>query len=521
MVATENQDAARAGLEILMRGGNAVDAACATALALGVASPSSSGIGGGGFMLIHMAREGRYYGLDFRDCAPLGASASLYAARAKSDGDAARLGALAVAVPGEVAGLAEALHNLGTMRFSEVAGPAIRLAREGFPLSDHLAADIARLAPVLSRDHALARTFLTAGQTPRGRGEKLRAPALGATLSAMGDRPREVFYRGPIARQIAACVKEAGGLLTVDDLAAYRALWREPISGTYRGHEIRSLPPPASGAVMLEMLAMVEADAFGHLGADSPEYLSRIVEVMHQGFGDRATLGDPAFVKVDSSRLLLPEHVQAARTRALKRDRSWTIPKPGGHGTSSLCVVDGDRNVVVLTSTINTSFGAKLTVPELGIILNDSMDDFTVMPGVPNAARLIGGEANLIEGGKRPLSSITPAIFIRDGAPVLCVGGSGGPTIITGVFQTALNLFDFGLDPGEAVSRPRVHAQRWPERVLVESGLPAATCHALEELGYGLREIPALRAAISAVHIEPDRLIGAADPRKGGGLAGN
>ncbi len=518
MIATENQQAAGAGLEILAHGGNAVDAACATALALGVVSPDSSGIGGGGFMLIYVAREGRFHALDFRERAPLRATAEHYAEAARDNPEVSRAGALAVAAPGEVAGLAEALGALGRMSFSTVAEPAIRLARSGFACSAHLARDIARTAPALAGDRALNRHLIGDAMRPPKLGERMRSLALGATLARLGDNPVEVFYRGPIAREIAALLKNLGGLLTADDFAEYRPIWRDPLRGVYRGHEVVTLPPPASGATLLETLAIIEADELRAMGHNSSEYVAHLAEVMRQGFADRSTLGDPAFVPNDLSRILSPEHVGEARARALARNQPAPGAKPRGHGTSHLCVVDRDRNIALLTTTINTEFGAKLMVPGAGIVLNNSMDDFTVAPGIPNAARIVGGAANDIRGGKRPLSSIAPAIFTKAGEPALGIGGSGGPTIITGVLQAVANRFDFGLDLASAVAAPRIHAQGSPDLILVESGIAQPTRRALEEMGYRLRVVPALRMAISAIELGPE-VSAAADPRKGGGIA--
>ena len=518
MVATENQQAAEAGCEILARGGNAIDAACATALALGVVSPDSSGIGGGGFMLVRLARGGRFHALDFRERAPLCATAQLYAEAVRENPEVSRTGPLAVAVPGEIAGIAEALKALGRMSFSTVAEPAIRLAKGGFPCSAHLARDIARTAPALAADPGLSRQLMgDAGKPPR-EGQRMQSLALGATLARLGDNPLEVFYRGPIARETVAFLKGRGGLLTTDDFAEYRPIWREPLSGSYRGREVVTLPPPASGATLLEMLAMVEAGELGAMGHNSPDYIAYLAEVMREGFADRATLGDPAFVSADIARMLSAEHVGEARARALARSRSAPGAQPRGHGTSSLCVVDKDRNVALLTTSINTEFGAKLMVPGTGIVLNNSMDDFTVAPGLPNAARIVGGAANDIRGGKRPLSSISPALFMRGGEPELGACGSGGPTIITGIFQAVANFVDFGYDLASAVAAPRIHAQGSPDLILVESGIPEATWRAVEQMGYRLRVVPALRMAISAIGLAP-RMSAAADPRKGGGIA--
>ncbi len=521
MVVSESEPAAKAGLKILQGGGNAVDAACATALAMCVTNASSCGIGGGGFMLVYIARTGSVSSLDYRERAPAAATPAAYLSDGHPDEEKARTGPLAVAVPGEIAGIDAALKRFGTMKFSAIAAPAIELAGKGFPCSEHLAREIARTAPALARDPGLKAVFLNPDGTPHKAGDAIVEKDLAATLSSLGDEPAESFYRGAIASRIAAYMKANRALVSAGDLTAYRPLWRSPLHRQYRDFEIYAMPPPSSGGVVLEMLGVLEPGNIAGLGADSPPYLARIIEVMRQGFIDREQYADPDFVSVPIDTLLSAHHIAQLRARALHHQ---SAPAPAqaaqDHGTGHLCVVDKSGNVVSLTTTINTAFGAKMTVAGLGIILNDEMDDFGVAPGVPNVYRLLGTKPNAIAPGKRPLSSMAPVIVTRRGHPVLALGGSGGPTIISGVLQVALDVLDFHLDPQRALDLPRVHDQASPDVVAVESKMPETTRAALEQMGYKLHEVPAL-GAIGAITIAPDLLRGSFDPRKGGGAAGD
>ncbi len=519
MVVAENALAASAGVEILGRGGNAVDAAAATALAVGVTNPASCGIGGGGFMLIYLAHTHSFYALDYRESAPMGASATMYVRNGKVDEELARSGPLAVAVPGEIAGLDAALRRFGTMKFSAVAAPAVRLAEQGFPATEHLVRDIIGTTAQLAADPGLKATYLTPAGAPPKPGDLLHEKVLGATLRSLGDDPVTRFYHGDIARTVAEWMKAHGGLVTAEDLAQYRPVWRTPLHRAYRSYEVWTMPPPSSGGVVLEILGMLAGAPISGLGVDSPPYLARLIEVMRQGFIDRAQYADPDFVHVPVDVLLSQRHIDEALQRALHRGAPAHLAPASDHGTSNLLVVDKDGNVVAVTTTINTIFGAKMMVASLGLVLNDEMDDFAAAPGVPNVFKLEGAVANEIAPGKRPLSSMSPIIVMRRGHPALTAGASGGPTIISGVLQVAVNVLDFHLRTEAAVAEPRVHEQAAPDVVFVESAMPAATRSALAQMGYRLKEVPSL-GAVGAITIAPGDLNGAFDPRKGGGAAG-
>ena len=520
MIAAEGDRAAEAGLEVLKHGGNAIDAAVAASLVLGVTNSGSCGIGGGGFMLIYRAASHRLYGLDYRERAPMAANAAMYVQNGKPDEELARSGPLAVAVPGELAGLDAALRRFGTMKFSALATPAIKLARDGFPITPHMADDIGLTAGTISQDPGFRLVFFDDAGAPLKAGAIAHNRKLAALLEGLGNEPVKNFYRGAAARQIADYLKRRGGLLTVSDLADYRPVWRAPVSIGYRGYQIYTMPPPSSGGVVLEILAMLESDPVAGLGVDSPRYLARLIQLMRQGFIDRADYADPAYVTVPLTRLLSPQHIAEARTLALHHAGSSGITVAHDHGTSNFCVVDREGNVVVVTTTINTIFGAKMMIPELGLILNDEMDDFTAAPGVPNAFKLVQATANEVAPGKRPLSSMSPVIAVKNGRPALAAGASGGPTIISGVVQIVLDQLDFRLDPERALAEPRVHDQAAPDIVLVETKMPAETSAALVQMGYRLKTVPEL-GAVNSIEIAPGKLSGAFDRRKGGGVVGD
>lgn len=520
MVAAEGDLAAAAGLQVMQRGGNAIDAAVATSLVLGVTNSGSCGIGGGGFMLIYWAKAHRVYGLDYRERAPLAANSAMYARDGKPDEELARAGPLAVGVPGELAGLGAALRRFGTMKFSALAAPAVKLARDGFPITPHLGEDIRLTAAVIARDKGFHAVFFDAAGQALAAGMIAYNRKLAELLERLGNDPVSEFYRGKTARQIVEYMKNNGGLLTVADLADYHPVWRFPISVGYRGYQVYTMAPPSSGGVVLEILEMLESEPIGGLGVDSPPYFADLIPLMRQGFLDRAEYADPAYVKVPVARLLSSRHIAEARTLALHHSGAPSITVAHDHGTSNFCVVDRRGNVVVVTTTINTIFGAKMMIPELGLILNNEMDDFTVAPGVPNAFKLVQATANEVAPGKRPLSSMSPIIVLKNGRPMLAVGGSGGPTIISGVLQVLLNELDFHLEPEAAIAEPRVHDQAAPDVVLVESSLQPESAEALRRMGYRVKSIPEL-GAVNSIEIVPGELRGAFDRRKGGGVAGD
>ena len=520
MVVAESEPAARAGLEILQHGGNAIDAAVATSLAVGVTNAGSCGIGGGGFMLIYLAKTRQLYALDYREVAPQAATAGMYLRDGKPDEDLARTGALAIAVPGELAGLNAALKRFGTKKFSEVAAPAIKLARAGFTLSPHLAKEVAMTVPAFSADPAFRTVYFTPDGKPQEAGATIYNRNLAALIERLGDDPAANFYRGEVAEAIATFIKERGGIVTAADLASYQPVWRTPIHLAYRDYDVYTMPPPSSGGVVLEILGMLSSGRLAGLGADSPPYLARLIEVMRQGFIDRAQYADPAFVKVPIEQLLSAKHIAEVRDRAFHHSSLPPIAAAHDHGTSNFAVVDKDGDVVDVTTTVNTVFGAKLMVPSFGLILNDEMDDFAVAPGVPNAFKLVGEKNNEVAPGKRPLSSMAPVIALENGRPALVDGGSGGPTIVSGVTQVTLNVLDFHLNPAAALAEPRIHEQDEPDLVFVEESMPVKTKSELTAMGYRLKVVPEL-GAVNAIRIKPGLLRGAYDQRKGGGAVGD
>ena len=530
MVAAEQALASQAGVEILKHGGNAVDAAVATAFAVCVVSPSSCGIGGGGFMLIYLARQRRALALDYREVAPAAASRDMFVRDGKAVPELSLHGGLAVAVPGEVAGLSAALQRHGTLPLATVMQPAIRLARDGFPIGAHLAKEIVQNLAGLRSNPALARTFLHADGAPLVAGETLQQPELAATLQHIArDGPR-AFYHGDMAARIVRSDRTAGGVLTESDLATYRPTWRAPLHATYDGDAVYAMPPPSSAGILLEVLGMLRGDDLRALGRESPAYLHVLAEAMKHAFADRAQLyGDPDAVAVPLQRLLSPQNTAAlrqridtTRTQAQNTYGSSALGSAAAasdHGTSHLSVMDAHGNAVACTTTINTGFGSLVVAEGTGIILNNEMDDFATQPGAPNVYGLIGAEANAVAPRKRPLSSMAPIIVTHDDRPVLAVGGSGGPLILSGTLQVLLNILDFGLDATTAVAAPRIHDQWVPPVLAVEPGVPAQARAVLTSYGHTVKEVPTM-GAIQAVRTDAGVFEGTSDPRKGGEAVG-
>ncbi len=519
-VAAEHPRAAEIGIAMLERGGNAVDAAIATAYAVCVLNASSCGIGGGGFMLVHQP-DGTVSALDYRETAPALAARDMYRRNGEVVPELSRRGGLAVATPGEIAGLEAARQRFGRLPRDVLMAPAIALARDGFPLGGHLAKEISQNLTALRAVPALAAMFLDAAGNPRPEGDVIRMPELAATLERVASLGEDGFYRGPVADEIVKAVHDSGGILSATDLSDYHPHWRYPLRGTYRGLEIFTMPPPSSGGVIVEILNILANDDLAKLGMTSPAYLHLLAEAMGSGFADRARwYGDPAFVKVPIERLTSPEYGKMLRDRirpdaTLPQDKYGTAPDAG---TTHLSVVDADGMAVASTTTINTAFGAMLIAGSTGIILNDEMDDFSAAPGVPNSFGLIGGEANAIAPGKRPLSSMTPIIVRADGRPRLVAGGSGGPLIISATLQTMLGILDFGLDPAAAIAAPRIHQQWAPPALITETDLDPATAADLTARGHTIRHLP-FSGAVQVVVSRDGTLIAAADQRKGGGAA--
>jgi gamma-glutamyltranspeptidase/glutathione hydrolase len=548
MVASPHALATDAGLTMLKRGGNAVDAAVAVAFAISVTLPYSAGIGGGGFLLFHEGKTGEISALDFRERAPLAASRDMYLdedGRVKKG--APTDGHLSVAVPGTVAGLFEAHHARGKLPWRDVLAPAIALAHDGFIVSE-LYEGFAewRRAP-LEANAAARAIFLKPDGGAFKRGELLVQRDLAETLRRIARDPSD-FYEGKIAYAIVDDMTKNGGLVTLEDLKNYRPVWRAPVCGTYRGHRVCSMPPPSSGGVhIVQMLGMLEPFDIGSKGWHHTDSMHVMTEVMRTAYADRAThLGDPAFVSVpvrgltdrgyaDERRREIPadrarksvdvkagskERLTRPTTRVGEPEMMGQKTRDESPNTSHLTVVDGEMNAVSLTFTVNYGFGSGVVTPGTGILLNDEMDDFSSAPGQPNAYGLIGGEANAIAPAKIPLSSMTPTIVTKDGQLAFATGSPGGSTIITTSLQVVLNVIDHGLDARAAVAAPRMHHQWMPDELKVERGFDIGTLEALRKRGHTVVETESWGNA-SCIKRRPDgTLEGSADPRGEGTAAG-
>lgn len=537
VVAADHPAASAAGAEILKQGGNAVDAAVATGFALSVVRPESSGLGGGGFLLFWSAADKKAYAIDYRERAPLAATASMYT-EAGRGANASQKGGLAVAVPGHALGLCTALERFGTLPLATVLAPAIRLAQEGVEVDAFQRGTQRGLLRHFERHREDRNTYqllwekyLNRG-VPWQAGDRFYSPQLPA-LQKLAEVGPSAFTTGDIGRSLLKTVRDRGGIWTADDLKQELVAFREPLHTDFQGRDIWTMPPPSSGGIALiqtlELLKRYEAG--GHrpplreLGPDHPAGRHRLLEALQHAFADRATyLGDRDFVDVPVDQLLSREHLDRM---AASFDETKTLPSEayGRHlgvddaGTTHFSIMDRHGNAVACTETINTTFGSWVVDPEFGIVLNNEMDDFTAQPGKPNAFGLLQSEANAVAPRKKPLSSMTPTIVVQDGQAKVALGASGGPRIITTTIQVLLGLAVFELSPEEAVSRPRLHHQWLPREVLVEPETPADLRASLAELGHVLRVEPKL-AACQVVARTAAGLVGMSDARKHGRPAG-
>lgn len=503
IVASVHELASRAGVEMMQAGGNAVDAAVATGFALAVVHPQAGNIGGGGFLLLRTA-TGETHFIDFREKAPAAATENMYLdAQGNVIPDMSVVGYKSVGVPGSVAGLVYAEKKYGKLTLEKVIAPAIRLAREGFPLAYEDAHDL--------RDEDLARfadshrIFQRDGKLYQP-GEILKQPELAHTLERIAKNPDD-FYHGALARELAAAIQKGGGLITAADLAAYEVKEREPVRGTYRGYDIIGAPPPSSGGTtLIEILNILEGFDLAKTGNRSAETIHLTAEAFRRAFFDRTDfLGDPDFANIPVPQLIDKKYAAAWRasidpnhasvSNELKRppfeglervaqSRPFALHEP--ENTTHYSVVDAEGNAVAVTTTLNDSFGSRVTAEGLGFLLNDEMDDFASKQGVPNSYGLIQGPANAIGPGKRPLSAMTPTIVLKDGKLFLVLGSPGGPTIITTVANILMGVVDFGLDIQEAVNAPRFHHQWLPDQIDVEDRLSPDTMNLLRSKGHKL-----------------------------------
>jgi gamma-glutamyltranspeptidase / glutathione hydrolase len=533
VVAADHAAASDVGARVLAQGGNAFDAAAATALALGVVNPVSSGIGGGGFAVVWSQKDRKVYIYDFRETAPAALGPEDFRVDGKVDGKRSRVGGLAVGVPGEVAGLHRLVTRHGAWPWKRVVAPSVSLAR-GFDVSWFLARAAQLVAGRLPKDLAFdrLRAFAAPRGTPLERGQRVARLDLARTLQAIADRGPAAFYKGPIAADIAATAAAAGGVLTTADLAAYQVVDREPLWGDWRGKRLATMPLPSSGGViLLEMLGILDRTGIdlAKLGAGSSASLHVIAEIMKHGFADRARfLGDSEIARQLAARMLAPARIadlakRVSLDKVQPHDRygdaglSTAKARTDG-GTSHVCVIDKDGNAVALTTTVNGYLGSGL-VTKGGVVLNNEIDDFALEPGGTNLFGLTQSELNLVGPGKRPLSSMAPTLVFEGDKVVACAGGSGGPTILSGTFQVLLNLFVFGMDASEALAAPRIHHQWEPDTLSVNPDLAQDVVDGLKRRGQNIKISESINA-VQAIHVLPDGTREAAsDPRKGGSPA--
>ena len=527
MVVSANAEATRVGVEVLRDGGNAVDAAVAVGFALAVTYPSAGNIGGGCYMVIHMA-DGREAAIDARETAPAAAHRDMYLDSLGNVIEGSSLvGPLAAGVPGSVDGLLTALAHYGSMNRTQVLNPAISLAAGGFQIHPRLARHFALYSDRFARFPTTAATFSNNGKAYAAR-ETWKQPDLAETLKRIQAQGRDGFYRGETAEHIVRAMQKDAGIITLDDLAGYASIVRKPLRGSYRGYEIVSMPPSSSGGVaLLQMLGMLENDRLIFPNGGDAHTMHLMVESMRRAFADRAAfLGDPAFFEIPLQRLLSSRYLDSLRrsftsgaTPSSEIDRGVAAPRDGKE-TTHYSVIDRWGNAVSVTTTINSSFGSLYIVPDAGFLLNNEMDDFSVRPGVPNQFGLLGGEANSIEPGKRMLSSMTPTIVLRDDAVFMVTGSPGGSQIITTVLQSILHVVHGNMSIDEAIAHPRIHHQWYPDIVIHEKDALKSNCiDELTEMGYRLKRYAPFGRCDALMVDDRGVLHGCSDPR-GYGAAG-
>lgn len=527
MVVGPEELAAEVGAQMLRQGGNAVDAAVATGFALAVTYPRAGNLAGGGFMLIHLAEENRQTLIDYRESAPAAATRDMFLNDAgELDHQKEYFSLASAGVPGTVAGMLYALEKYGTLSRKQVLAPAIALAREGIPVSFALYYELNASAERLRKNPEAERLFFKANGSPYAMGDTWRQPDLAWTLGQIRDNGKDGFYSGEVTRRITAEMETGGGLITAADLADYRVVERQPVRGTYRDFEIVSTPPPSSGGVhIVQILNLLEGYDLPAMGHNSAAYVHHLTESMKLAYADRSLyLGDPDFVDVPVAKLT--DKAYAARQRQ-RIDSSHATPSkdiaPGrlldGESTETthFSVADRFGNVVSNTYTLNFSFGSNIAVPGTGMLLNNEMADFSTSPGNANAYGLVQGDANKIEPGKRPLSSMSPTIVLRDGKPWLATGSPGGSVIISTVLQMVLNAMAFDMNVATAAAEPRMHHQWMPDALQLEQGFSLDTIRLLQSMGQNVNVADRTTGRTNSIMLEDGWLHGATDARRPGG----
>lgn len=520
MVASEHELASQVGLQILQQGGNAIDAAVAVGFALAVVLPNAGNIGGGGFMIYHDTPSQTTTSLDFREVAPSGAHRDLYLDAQGNVIDGKSLFThYAVGVPGTVAGLEYALKKWGSMPLATVMQPAIDLAESGFTVSDTLAKVLANSAKNMGQWPATTAIFWRDG-APLKAGDQLVQKDLARTLRLIAEQGSYAFYQGDIAKKIAKEMQPYEGAISYHDLANYKVIEREPIRGTYRDFDIVTMPPPSSGGVhLVQILNILERWPMGEWGHNSAQSIHHMAESMKLAYADRSEyLGDPDFVDIPLAGLTSKAYADHLATLIKPTATPSSDIKPGkpiayeGDQTTHYSVMDKAGNAVGITYTLNTNFGTGIVAADTGILLNNEMDDFAAKAGVANAYGLVGGDANAVEAGKRPLSSMTPTLLLKEGQPILITGSPGGARIITTVLQTILNTIDYDMNPAESASALRVHHQWTPDELRVEQGLNIDTIRLLKERGHNV-QTKASMGRTQTIQYDGSILSGYSDPR--------
>ncbi|AXC70386.1 gamma-glutamyltransferase [Salmonella enterica] len=522
MVASVDVMATQVGVDILKQGGNAVDAAVAVGYALAVTHPQAGNLGGGGFMLLR-TKDGATTAIDFREMAPAGATRDMFLdEQGNPDSKKSLTSPLASGTPGTVAGFSLALEKYGSLPLNSVVRPAIKLAQEGFIVNDALADDLKTYGSEVLPHHENSKAIFWKDGEPLKKGDKLVQQDLANSLTMIAENGPDAFYKGEIARQIAQQMQQNGGLITTDDLAAYQAVERTPVSGEYRGYQIFSMPPPSSGGIhIVQILNILENFDMNKYGFGSADAIQIMAEAEKYAYADRSEyLGDPDFVNVPWQALTSKTYAKSIAGQIdINKAKPSSEIRPGklapyeSDQTTHFSVVDKDGNAVAVTYTLNTTFGTGIVAGNTGILLNNQMDDFSAKPGVPNVYGLVGGEANAVGPKKRPLSSMSPTIVVKDGKTWLVTGSPGGSRIITTVLQMVVNTIDFGMNVAEATNAPRFHHQWLPDELRVEKGFSPDTLKLLEQKGQKVALKEAM-GSTQSIMVGPDgELYGASDPR--------
>jgi len=527
MVVGPERLASEAGLIMLNQGGNAIDAAVATGFALAVTLPRAGNIGGGGFMLVHLAAENRNVFIDYREMAPAAATRDMFLTpEGEVDKRRAYFSHQASGVPGTVAGLIHALEQYGTLPLATVIQPAIDLAANGFVMDITLHQNLSARAERLAQDPETKRIFLREDGKAPAIGSVFKQTDLAATLQRIADNGLEGFYAGETAKLIARDMAANDGLITQEDLANYVAVERTPVTGQFRDYDIVSAPPPSSGGIhVIQMLNILEPYPLETWGHNSAQYLHHVIEAMKLAYADRSEhLGDPERMEAPIDFLLAKDYATTRRglissdqATASAKIAAGVMPAPESPDTTHYSVADSAGNVVSNTYTLNFSFGSHITIPGTGILMNNEMDDFAARPGFPNAYGLVQGEKNSVAPGRRPLSSMTPTLIFRDGEPWLATGSPGGSLIITAVMQTVLNAMAFDMNIAEAAAAPRVHHQWMPDRVLIEPGISRDTLDLLEGMGHNIEATRRTLGRTNSIQLDGPWRYGYSDLRRPGG----